>query len=312
MILVEDLTKRFGPVVAVDHVSFQVREGEILGFLGPNGAGKSTTMRMVMGLVTPTAGRVTVAGHDAVRDSLAARRLIGHLPEGTPLYGDMTVNAFLRFVAEAKGVASADRAGAVERAKTECGLEEMGDRLIRHLSKGFRQRTGLAQAVLGDPPVLVLDEPTIGLDPRQIIEIRRLVRGWAGRRTVILSTHILPEVEVTCDRVIIISSGRLRAEGTPARLVAAAGGEALRLAVVAPASEVEAILKALPEVVGIEIEGNGDSQLTRARLIGNDLQRLRQAVTAEILRRGWDLHELGSGGGLEQAFLDAIGEGEEP
>ncbi len=217
MIRIESLTKRFGRVLAVDAISFHVGDGEVLGFLGPNGAGKSTTLRMIVGLVTPTAGHIAVAGNDIAADPLSVRRLVGHLPEGAPLYGDMTVAGFLRFVAEAKSIARPQREEAVERAIGECGLGEMRGRLIRHLSKGYRQRVGLAQAVLGDPPVLILDEPTSGLDPRQIIEMQRLIRGWSGRRTVILSTHILPEVEATCDRVIIINQGRIRADLAPTK-----------------------------------------------------------------------------------------------
>ncbi|NUP88584.1 MAG: ATP-binding cassette domain-containing protein [Candidatus Sumerlaeia bacterium] len=225
MIEIRELSKAFGPIRAVDRLSFSLPRGEILGFLGPNGAGKTTTLRMVVGLLTPSAGRVIVNGHDAVCEPLAVKRLIGHLPEGTPLYADMTVSAFLRFVAHAKGLPSRLRAGAIDQALEECALTDIRHRLIRHLSKGYRQRVGLAQAVLGDPPVLILDEPTVGLDPRQIIDIRGLVRSWAGRRTVILSTHILPEVEATCTRVLIISRGRLRAEGTPAALGAQGGLE---------------------------------------------------------------------------------------
>lgn len=312
MIRAENLTKRFGRVAAVDGISFEVQEGEILGVLGPNGAGKSTTLRMIVGLLQPTAGRVVVAGREVGGDSLEVRRLIGHLPEGAPLYGDMRVSAFLRFVAEAKGVPRADRDSAVERAIEECGLGAVRGRLIRHLSKGYRQRTGLAQAVLGDPSVLVLDEPTVGLDPQQVVEIRRLIRRWAGRKTVILSTHILPEVEVTCDRVIIVRRGRLRAIGTPAHLAAAsaAGGD-LRLTVAGPAGEVRRCIESLPAVSRCESEPSPDASTTRLRLRGQCGPTLRRDVLAACLERGWEVLELTPlGGGLEQAYLDAIGEEE--
>jgi gliding motility-associated transport system ATP-binding protein len=307
MIRVDNLTKRFGRVVAVDGISFEVREGEVLGFLGPNGAGKSTTLRMIVGLTTPTAGCVTVAGHDSRSDSLAIRRMIGHLPERTPLYVDMRVKSFLRFAAEAKGIPRADRPPAIDRAIAECGLEEMRGRQIRHLSRGYRQRVGLAQAILGDPRVLILDEPTVGLDPKQIIEIRHLIRGWAGRRTVILSTHILPEVEVTCDRIIIISDGRLRAEGTPAHLAAESKrSPALSVEMSAPPEQVREALCGLEEIDSAQSAGDSGARLT---LSGCDLSAMRKAVVREAASRGWEIVHLSAAvGGLERAFLDAIGE----
>jgi ABC-2 type transport system ATP-binding protein len=212
MIEVANLSKRYGELTAVDDVSFTASPGEIVGFLGPNGAGKTTTMRVITGFLPATSGTVRVAGFDVFEQSTEVRRRIGYLPENPPLYNDMTVAAYLRFVARLKGLGRADTRDAVERVLETCGLAGVRDRLLAHLSKGFRQRVGLAQALIHDPPVLVLDEPTIGLDPRQIIEIRSLIKSLGGERTVVLSTHILPEVSQVCDKVVIISDGRVVVE----------------------------------------------------------------------------------------------------
>ena len=213
MIEVRNLTKRYGELTAIQDVSFTVGRGEILGFLGPNGAGKTTTMRILTGYMPASGGTATVDGFDVFESSFEVRKRIGYLPESPPLYLDMTVDGYLRFVARIKGVAKADLDGATDRAVETCGLAEVRHRLTGHLSKGFRQRVGLAQALIHDPPVLVLDEPTIGLDPRQIIEIRKLIRRLSGNRTVILSTHILPEVSQICEKVVILAAGRVALEG---------------------------------------------------------------------------------------------------
>src|SRR5215813_4248026 len=220
MIEVAHLSKRYGDLSAVDDVSFTAASGQILGFLGPNGAGKTTTMRIITGFLPATTGTVRVDGFDVFEQSAEVRRRIGYLPENPPLYNDMTVPGYLRFVAKLKGLRRGDVTVALERVLDICGLRLVQDRLLGHLSKGYRQRVGLAQALIHDPPVLVLDEPTIGLDPRQIIEIRSLIRTLGKQKTIILSTHILPEVQATCSRVIIISAGKLVADGTPAELSA--------------------------------------------------------------------------------------------
>jgi ABC-2 type transport system ATP-binding protein len=212
MIEVRNLTKRYGELTAIRDISFSVARGEILGFLGPNGAGKTTTMRILTGYMPASAGTITVDGFDVFENSFEVRRRIGYLPEVPPLYTDMTVESYLDFVARIKGVARAKIGEATERALGVCGLTEVRHRLTGHLSKGYRQRVGLAQALIHDPPVLVLDEPTIGLDPRQIIEIRKLIRTLAGDRTVILSTHILPEVSQVCEKVVILAGGRIALE----------------------------------------------------------------------------------------------------
>jgi ABC-2 type transport system ATP-binding protein len=212
MIEVRNLTKRYGDLTAIHDVTFSVARGEILGFLGPNGAGKTTTLRILTGFMPATGGTATVDGFDVFHDSFEVRRRIGYLPENPPLYLDMTVESYLRFVARIKGLERARIPEATERVLETCGLVEVRHRLNGHLSKGYRQRVGLAQALIHDPPVLVLDEPTIGLDPRQIIEIRTLIRELAGERTVILSTHILPEVSQLCEKVVILSAGRVTLE----------------------------------------------------------------------------------------------------
>ena len=218
MIEVQHLTKRYGDLTAVSDISFSVASGQILGFLGPNGSGKTTTMRIVTGFLPATSGTVKVAGFDIFDDSFEVRRRIGYLPENPPLYNDMTVTAYLRFVARIKGMPRAEIADALDRVLTRCGLTKVADRVTGHLSKGFRQRVGLAQAIIHNPAVLVLDEPTIGLDPQQIIEIRALIKELAGTHTVILSTHILPEVAQVCEKVVIINAGRVVMEDILANL----------------------------------------------------------------------------------------------
>jgi ABC-2 type transport system ATP-binding protein len=214
MIEVQHLTKRYGDITAIANVSFQVASGQILGFLGPNGSGKTTTMRIITGFMPATSGTVKVAGFDIFDDSFEVRKRIGYLPENPPLYNDMTVAAYLRFVARIKGTPKAEIPDSLDRALTRCGLTQVTDRVTGHLSKGYRQRVGLAQAIIHNPAVLVLDEPTVGLDPQQIIEIRALIKELAGAHTVILSTHILPEVAQVCEKVVIINAGRVVVEDT--------------------------------------------------------------------------------------------------
>ncbi len=218
MIEVQHLTKRYGDLTAVSDISFSVASGQILGFLGPNGSGKTTTMRIITGFLPATSGTVKVAGFDIFDDSFEVRKRIGYVPESPPLYNDMTVTAYLRFVARIKSMPRAEIADALDRALTRCGLTTVADRVTGHLSKGFRQRVGLAQAIIHNPAVLVLDEPTIGLDPQQIIEIRALIKELAGAHTVVLSTHILPEVAQVCEKVVIINAGRVVMEDMLANL----------------------------------------------------------------------------------------------
>ena len=226
MIEVQHVTKRYGPLTAVDDISFRVERGEILGFLGPNGAGKTTTMRILTGYLPATEGRVQVAGFDVFEQPIEAKRRTGYLPETPPLYPEMTVSEYLRFVARINGVPASDRQARIGFAMERTAIADMADRYCGRLSKGYRQRVGLAQAILHNPDVLILDEPTAGLDPRQIIETRKLITALAGDHTIILSTHILPEVSQTCQRVVIINRGRRRPRrrGPPREDVAGAGG----------------------------------------------------------------------------------------
>ncbi len=233
MIEVRNLTKAYGSFVAVKDISFKAEDGQILGFLGPNGAGKTTTMRIITGFMPATTGTAVVNNLDIFNNSLEARRLIGYLPENPPLYTDMRVNSYLRFVAKLRGVKRSAVEGAVDHVLQVCGLSDMALRICGQLSKGYRQRVGLAQALIHDPPVLVLDEPTIGLDPRQIHEIRELIRGLAGRRTIVLSTHILPEVSQICDKVVIINNGRVVLEERIAQLPAGTSLEEVFLSAIA-------------------------------------------------------------------------------
>lgn len=226
-IRIEDLTKRYGPQKAVDGISFTVRAGEVLGFLGPNGAGKSTTMKLICGLTAPNAGKITVGGHDVATEPEVVRRMIGYLPESNPLYEDMPVLDLLRFAAKLQAV-PADRIDERLRTMVEaCGLDREKHKRVGELSKGYRQRVGLAQAMVHDPDVLILDEPTTGLDPNQIVEIRELIKELGQAKTVIFSTHILPEVEATCDRILIIDKGHIVADGGPAELRGKAQGRAM-------------------------------------------------------------------------------------
>lgn len=214
MIEVRNLTKRYGDLVAIRDISFTAATGQVLGFLGPNGAGKTTTMRVITGFMPATSGTVRVSGHDIFADSHAARKQIGYLPESPPLYNDMTVVGYLRFAGRIRGIPKAELADSVDRVLGSCALTEVTERVVGHLSKGFRQRVGLAQALIHNPSVVVLDEPTIGLDPRQIIDIRTLIKELAADRTVILSTHILTEVQQLCQKVVIINRGRIAVEDT--------------------------------------------------------------------------------------------------
>ena len=246
MLEVRNLTKRYGDIVAVRDVSFTAEQGQILGFLGPNGAGKTTTMRILTGFLPATSGTAKVAGFDVFTESAEVRRRIGYLPENPPLYAEMTTEAYLRFVARIKGMARDAVEDGIDRVVKLCGLDTVRTRLLKHLSKGFRQRAGLAQALIHDPPVLVLDEPTIGLDPRQIIEIRSLVRELAGQRTVILSTHILPEVSQICEKVVIINDGQIVLEDDMKSITRTGSLEDVFLRAVAKVST--------PEAAGVSTE----------------------------------------------------------
>jgi ABC-2 type transport system ATP-binding protein len=307
MIQVDNLTKRYGLVEAIHDVSFGVDKGRIVGFLGPNGAGKSTTMKILSCFMPASGGTATVAGFDVFSQSLEVRRRIGYLPENAPLYPDLSVASYLDFVAEIKGVGRTARRGRVADVMERCFITDMQNRLIGKLSKGYRQRVGLAQALLGDPEVLILDEPTIGLDPRQIAEIRSLIRSLAGQHTVILSTHILPEVSMVCDGVIIINRGRIVAQGTESDLVRQAFPSArIEVRVAGATGDVAGALRAVPGVVGIEPLASRDGEVAflveagRERDVRPDLVRL-------VTGKGWALQELHQVGmSLEEVFIRVV------
>ena len=255
MIEVKDLVKRYSKNTAVDHLNFHVQKGQIYGFLGPNGAGKSTTMNMMTGYLAPTEGQILINGYDVAEDPMEARKCIGYLPEIPPLYPDMTVLEYLRFAAELKQVPKNERSTEIERVMDETRIKDMENRLIRHLSKGYKQRVGLAQALLGDPEVLILDEPMVGLDPKQIIEIRELIRGLGQKHTVILSSHILSEISSICDHILIISNGKLVASDTPENLGSyMKHTDAMELQVRGSKEACEQAIELLKQVKGLEVK----------------------------------------------------------
>jgi ABC-2 type transport system ATP-binding protein len=288
MIVADQLLKDYGALRAVDRVSFRVEPGEVLGFLGPNGAGKSTTMKMITGFLAPTGGTASIGGHDIRSAPLAAKRLLGYLPESGPLYPEMRVSEFLGFIAEVRGLRGSEADRALGRVREICHLEGVWGQVIETLSKGFRQRVGLAQAILHDPACLVLDEPTDGLDPNQKSEVRRLLAGMAESKAVILSTHILEEVEAMCNRVIIIARGRVLVDETPAALRERhPRAHALRLRVGRrPAEEVAASVRDLREVARVEASEDGLLVFPRHR---KDLKAELWALARE---RAWEVEAL--------------------
>ena len=257
MIEVSSLTQAYGRYVAVRDVSFRLEAGEVVGFLGPNGAGKTTTLKVIAAFLSPTRGQVRVHGHDVAREPLAVRRALGYLPEHCPLYEEMLVRELLLFVARVRGLERSARAAALGRVVERCALEDVLLRPVGELSKGYRQRVGIAAALLHEPPILVLDEPTGGLDPNQVLEVRELVRALGRERTVLFSSHVLSEVEATCERVVVIHQGRLVADEALEALRERARGGALRVRFSGPAPDVLAALRALPEVGRVEPEGQG-------------------------------------------------------
>jgi ABC-2 type transport system ATP-binding protein len=293
MIVADRLTKHFSAFTAIEEVSFRIEKGEVVGFLGPNGAGKSTTMRILAGVFPPSSGRVTIAGHDVAGEPLRARAVVGYLPERSPLYLDMTTRAYLNYVARMKGVSSSRCRDEVDTAIDRCALRPVAERIVGSLSKGFRQRVGIAQALVGDPQVLILDEPTVGLDPEQVADMRALVRELGRDRTVILSTHILPEVEATCDRVIIIRRGRVVAVDTPANLNRRLRrGAQIWVEVNGPADLVAAHLKALPGVDRVESHPDTTDGCALLTVTTSRSVDLRENIADAIASRGWGLREL--------------------
>jgi ABC-2 type transport system ATP-binding protein len=307
MIEVRDLSRRYGPVLALDGVSFHVDRGEVAGFLGPNGAGKSTAMKILTGSLAPGRGQVRLGGVDVVADPVAARRLVGFMPEHVPLYPEGTVREFLHFVADLKGVARADVAAHCEAVLARCVLQEVRDRLVGHLSKGFRQRVGLAQALVGDPPVLVLDEPSSGLDPHQIVEMRQLIRSFRGEKTVLLSSHILAEVGQVCERVLILDRGRLVCEERAENLADEEGATV----VLSWDGNREEVAAALAAVVGEQAVHLTDAG-AEISIAGNPVE-IKPRLVESVLGAGGRLQNLEDRGPtLEDLFLRLTGAVPEP
>jgi len=301
MIEVAGLSKFYGPLAAIQDVSFTVGQGEVTGFLGPNGAGKSTTMRILTGFTPASKGTANVAGYDVHADPMAVKRRVGYLPERVPLYDEMVVRAFLHFIAEVKGVPRRGIRAEADRVMERCGLSHMASRLIRNLSKGYRQRVGLAQALVGNPAVLILDEPTVGLDPRQIVEIRSMIKGLAEDHTVLLSTHILPEVSMVCERVIIINRGRVVSESTMEAL--SADGSILVVEASGPADQVRATLGAVAGVS--EVRDTGPDRYTL--ITSPERSGVEEGVAAALVAGGFGLRRLDTRKRtLEEVFIEAI------
>lgn len=307
MINVKNLTKSFGYKTAVDDLSFEVEKGEILGFLGPNGAGKTTTMRILTGFFPPTSGTATVNGVDVCDDPMKVREMVGYLPEHVPLYTDMTTREFLTFAASAKKLRGKERLDAVERTLDRCNLTGVSEQLIGTLSRGYRQRVGLGQAIINDPKVLILDEPTVGLDPSQVRDIRALLRRLGENATVILSSHILSEVQQMCSRVVIIAGGRVRAMDTPENLTRSLQGEA-RVTVRLAGAQKEEVTEALSKIEGasrVEFLNEGNFSVVSE---SDKAERLAPQIANTVVGAGWELFELRAHtADLEDIFIELTG-----
>jgi ABC-2 type transport system ATP-binding protein len=314
VIEVQHITKRYGPVTAVDDVSFRVERGEILGFLGPNGAGKTTTMRILTGYMPATDGRASVAGYDVFQQPLEAKRRTGYLPETPPLYPDMTIREYLDFVARIKGVPPRERKQRVAAIMERTRVADMATRHCAKLSKGYRQRVGLAQALIHNPDVLILDEPTAGLDPKQIIETRELIRGLAGDHTIILSTHILPEVSQTCQRVVIINRGRVVAVDSPENLTARLrGAETMYVQVDADGGDAAEALGAVTGVTRVSRSAEQHGTGVAYEVESNRGTDIRRELARTVVTRGWGLLELRPMRmSLEEIFLQVTTDEETP
>jgi ABC-2 type transport system ATP-binding protein len=293
MIDVKNIAKSFGPVVAVDGVSFHMSKGEVLGFLGPNGAGKTTTMRILTCFIYPDTGTATVAGHDIFEHSLEVRKRIGYLPENAPLYTDLSVYEYLKFVAEIRSIPRDKHREKIKKIIEICGLKTVLHRTVGELSRGYRQRVGLAQAMIHDPDILVLDEPTVGLDPNQIVEIRQLIREIGREKTILLSTHILPEAAATCGRVLIINRGKIVASGTPEELQGrAAGGMQVTVGIRGPEAEVLEKLAALRGFKDVRKMGLGEGNHVRYSLKSGDGAGSGEEIFRLAVENRWSLNEI--------------------
>lgn len=313
MIEVENLTKKYGNHVAVDNLSFRVERGMIYGFLGPNGAGKSTTMNMMTGYIAATSGTVKINGYDILKDPEKAKKSIGYLPELPPVYQDMTVYEYLKFAAELKQVKKSERKQQIEDIMKQTRIDDVKNRLIRNLSKGYRQRVGLAQAIIGHPEVIILDEPTVGLDPKQIIEIRELIKELAKKHTIILSSHILSEVSAVCDHIMIISKGKLVASDTPEGLMAMLkGGKQLQLCVMGEQDKLEEILKNMSEIKEYTFLAPKEEGCVNVSIQTVPETDIRKKLFYELVNADMPIMELGlNEKSLEDVFLELTGDEEE-
>ena len=311
MIEVSNLVKKYGDHTAVDHLSFQIEKGKIYGFLGPNGAGKSTTMNMITGYIASTEGKVMIDGHDILEEPEAAKKCIGYLPEMPPLYFDMTVLEYMKFAADLKKIPKKQKDKQIKEVMDMVKITDMKDRLIKNLSKGYRQRVGLAQAILGYPEVIILDEPTVGLDPKQIIEIRDLIKGLKQKHTVILSSHILSEVRAVCDYVLIISHGKLVASDTPDNLERlAAGSNSLLMKVKGEKDTIRKALETIEGVIGVEMSYDSDEKLWKTKLSIQENVDIREKVFYAMAKANCPIYEMQvKRVSLEDVFLE-LTEGE--
>lgn len=310
MIEVENLTKKYGSHVAVDNLSFRVERGMIYGFLGPNGAGKSTTMNMMTGYIAVTSGTVKINGYDILKNPEQAKKSIGYLPELPPVYPDMTVYEYLRFVAELKKVKKNERQVQIEDVMKQTQIEDVKGRLIKNLSKGYKQRVGLAQAIIGYPEVIILDEPTVGLDPKQIIEIRELIRELAKKHTIILSSHILSEVSAVCNHIMIISKGKLVASDTPEGLMTLLkGGRQMKLSVLGEQSKVEELLRSMESVKDFSMQPPRAEGMVSVNIRTEDTEDIRVELFRRLAAADMPIMELSlSEKSLEDVFLELTGE----
>ena len=310
MIEVENLTKKYGSHVAVDNLSFRVERGMIYGFLGPNGAGKSTTMNMMTGYIAATSGTVKINGYDILKNPEQAKKSIGYLPELPPVYPDMTVYEYLWFVAELKKVKKNERQVQIEDVMKQTQIEDVKGRLIKNLSKGYKQRVGLAQAIIGYPEVIILDEPTVGLDPKQIIEIRELIRELAKKHTIILSSHILSEVSAVCDHIMIISKGKLVASDTPEGLMTLLkGGRQMKLSVLGEQSKVEELLRSMESVKDFSMQPPRAEGMVSVNIRTEDTEDIRVELFHRLAAADMPIMELSlSEKSLEDVFLELTGE----
>ncbi|OGF26140.1 ABC transporter [Candidatus Falkowbacteria bacterium RIFOXYC2_FULL_46_15] len=306
MIEIKNLTKRFGNTVILDNINLEVKKGEILGFLGPNGAGKSTTMKIITSFWSPTSGSIKIDGLDVTTDSLKTRTKIGYLPETVPLYDDMRVYEYLKFIAEVRGIAKEDMKKRLKEVVEACGLKKVLLKPIEELSKGYRQRVGLAQAIMHEPDILILDEPTTGLDPNQIVEIRDLIKKIGKEKTVIFSTHILSEVSATCDRVLIINNGKIVGEGSPADLMAKAGGrEIIYVKIKGPKDAVLSKLKEMDNVEKAEMKDRESDDVYGYEITPKEGVDLREYLSMTVMNNNWSILEFNKkSASLEDVFRE--------